>query len=132
MKIPGPLRYDYRFPLRINSAQRQAERSGYADHVAQMIREFLMTNPGERVNLPDFGGGLRRLIFAPKTTGLTSATEMLIRQGLQAYLSQHITVSKVSVTDAPLYGDGAIEILIQYQLIETQTSEFLTLQLPQP
>ena len=42
MNIPGPLRYDYRFPLRINSSQRQAERSGYADHVAQMIREFLI------------------------------------------------------------------------------------------
>jgi len=132
MNIPGPLRYDYRFPLRINSGQRQAERSGYADHVAQMIREFLLTNPGERVNLPDFGGGLRRLIFAPKTTGLNSTTEMIIRQGLDKYLGQHIVVSKVSVTDGPLYGDGAIEISIQYQLIETLTSDTLILQLPRP
>jgi phage baseplate assembly protein W len=127
MKIPGPLRHDYRFPLRINGAQRQAERVSYPDHVAQMIRQFLLTAPGERVCLPDYGGGLRRLIFAPQTSGLASTTELLIRQGLEKYLGQHITVNTVKVSQAAEIGDGAVEVLIEYQLIETQTAESLLL-----
>jgi len=128
MSTLGPVRHDYRFPLRINSSQRQAERSTYPDHVAQMIRQFLLTSPGERVNLPDFGGGARRLIFAPKTTGLISTSELLIRQGLEKYLGDQIRVVTVKVGEAPLYGDGALEILVEYQLIETQSSETLTIQ----
>ncbi len=124
----GPVRHDYRFPLRINSSQRQAERSSYPDHVAQMIKQFLLTAPGERVNLPDFGGGTRRLIFAPKTTGLISTSELLIRQGLEKYLGDQIRVVAVRVSEAPLYGDGALEIFVEYQLVETQSSETLTIQ----
>lgn len=127
MKSLGPVRYDYGFPLRISSAHRQVERVPYAQHVAHMIRQFLLTAPGERVCLPDFGGGLRQLVFAPKTSGLASATELLIRQGLEKYLGQHIRVVTVKVTDSGQYGDGAVEILIEYTLIETQTSEALTL-----
>lgn len=124
----GPPRYDYAFPLRISSAHRQAARADYAAHVAQMIRQFLMTTPGERVCLPDFGGGLRRVLFAPKTTGLTSTTELLIRQGLEKYLGGQIKVRKVEVGDSGLYGDGAVEVLIEYTLIETQTRETLNVQ----
>jgi phage baseplate assembly protein W len=146
MTIPGPLRHDYRFPLRINGAQRQAERVSYPDHVAQTIRQFLLTSPGERVCLPDFGGGLRRLIFAPQTSGppqmsgqpsttpqtsgLASTTDLLVRQGLEKYLGQHITVNSVKVSQAAEIGDGAIEVLIEYQLIETQTAESLLLRAP--
>ena len=130
MTAIGPIRYDYRFPLRLNSAQNQAERANYPNHVAQMIRQFLLTAPGERVCLPDFGAGLRRMIFAPKTAGLASTTELLIRQGLEKYLSQHITVTTVEVRTSSTYGDGAVEIFIGYRLNETQTSESLILQGP--
>lgn len=125
----GP-RYDYRFPLRINSAQNQAERAGYPEHVAQMIRQFLLTAPGERVCLPHFGAGLRRMIFAPKTAGLASASELLIRQGLDAYLGTHISVSQVEIRTASALGEGVVEIHVSYRLKETQTDEHLILQGP--
>jgi uncharacterized protein len=129
MNTLGPVRHDYQFPLRINSRRRQAEQAGYAAHVAQMIRQLLLTAPGERVCLPDFGGGLRRLIFSPITSGLTSATELLIRQSLEKYLSQHIQVVNVKVRNAGEIADGAIEVLVEYQLIETQTNESVILQI---
>lgn len=118
--IPGPLRRDYAFPLRINAAQRQAEQSSYEAHVAQMIRQFLFTSPGERINLPDFGGGLRRIVFAPMTSELTSTSELLIRRGLEKYLGQHIELIKVTVRNATESDPAAIEVSIQYRLKETQ------------
>jgi phage baseplate assembly protein W len=126
----GPIRHDYQFPLRINGTQRQAQRANYPAHVAQMIRQFLLTSPGERINLPDYGAGLRRMIFAPITSELASTSELLIHQGLEKYLGQHIKVVKVKVRTATEVSDGAVEILLEYQLIETQTNEALTLQLP--
>ena len=124
----GPVRHDYSFPLRINASQRQAQQAAYPAHVAQMIRQFLLTSPGERIDLPDFGGGLRRMIFAPITSELASTSELLIRRGLNKYLGQHIELLKVTVRNATEIDPGAIEVFIEYRLKETQENASLTLQ----
>lgn len=124
----SPLRYDYSFPLRIGSAHRQAELVSYAAHVGQMIRQVLLTSPGERVCMPEFGCGLRQLIFAPRTAGLEATTELMVRQALENYLSDHVSVRGVKVSEAPSYGDGALEITVEYTLLETQTAETVTLE----
>lgn len=129
MKQLGPIRYDYAFPFRINATSRGVERAAYGEHVAQMIRQFLLTTPGERVCLPDFGGGLRRILFSPKTSALASTTELLIRQGLDNYLGRHISVSKVTVSEAPEVDEGGFEVLVEYTLLETQTSGTVILQM---
>ena len=54
-------RNDYAYPLRIDGGSQQAAQSPYAAHVAQMIEQILLTSPGERVDLPQFGCGLRAL-----------------------------------------------------------------------
>lgn len=126
----APLRRDYSFPLRINAAQHQAQQAPYAEHVAQMIRQFLLTSPGERINLPDFGGGLRRMVFAPMTAELTSTSELLIRRGLDKYLSQHIKLLRVSVRGAGDVAPAAVEVLIEYQLIETREHASVALRMP--
>jgi phage baseplate assembly protein W len=129
MNSLGPPRRDYHFPLRINAAQRQAQQSPYPEHVAEMIRQFLLTSPGERVNLPDFGGGLRRMIFAPLTSELTSTSELLIRRGLDKYLGQHIELLKVTVRNATEIDPVAVEVLVEYRLKETQENASVILQM---
>src|SRR5262249_52349299 len=129
MTTVGRLRFDYAFPLRIGPASRQAVRAPYPEHVAQMIRQFLLTTPGERACLPDFGGGLRRILFSPKTTALQSTTELLIRQGLSKYLSQHIEIVKVTVNETDDIDPGAFQVKLEYRLLETQTSDVVILNL---
>ena len=41
-----------------------AEESEYRLHIIQMIKQVLLTNPGERINRPDFGCEIRRMLFA--------------------------------------------------------------------
>jgi phage baseplate assembly protein W len=48
-------RVDYAYPFRIDPASGQAAQTGYATHVDQMIRQVLLTAPGERADLPEFG-----------------------------------------------------------------------------
>ena len=58
-------RVDYSFPLRLDGTSQRAAQTSYGVHVEQMIAQILLTTPGERVDLPQFGCGLRQLVFAP-------------------------------------------------------------------
>ena len=116
------IRSDFAFPFAIDAASGQAARASYQDHVEQMIRQVLLTDPGERVCLPTFGAGLRRLLFAPVTAQLQASTQMAVTQALTMWLASQITVQDVSVeTSASSLGlpDGRILITVTYVLIET-------------
>ena len=58
-------------------------------HVDQMIRQLLLTDPGERVNLPQFGCGLRSLVFAPNSDALAATVQLRVIQGLQPVAGRH-------------------------------------------
>jgi phage baseplate assembly protein W len=116
-------RHDYAFPFRIDSASRQAAQTGYADHVEQMIRQVLLTDPGERIDLPDFGCGVRRLVFAPHSDALDATTQLLVIQALGRWLAGQIDVKQVVVIRAEDAPDPAqLLIRIDYVLIETRTT----------
>jgi phage baseplate assembly protein W len=117
-------RRDLAFPLRIVAGQ--AATSPYALHVAQMIRQVLLTDPGERVCLPTFGAGLRRLLFAPIASGIESTTELAVRQALDQWLAGEITVQAVRVT-VPEEGKVAIEV--SYELTETRETHSETVEI---
>ena len=68
------------------------------DHVRDMIFQVLFTNPGERVNRPDFGCGLGQLVFMPNSGALATASQFLVQGSLQRWLSDVIQVERVQVT----------------------------------
>jgi phage baseplate assembly protein W len=114
-------RTDYAFPFRIDPVSGQAAQAPYASHVDQMIRQILLTSPGERADLPQFGSGIRQLLFAPNSTPLQATAQILIRQSLDKWLSNQIQVQTVDVSPGP--GGDYSQILVQigYVLIETQS-----------
>jgi phage baseplate assembly protein W len=119
-------RRDLHYPFAIDAASGQGAQTDYASHVDQMIRQVLLTDPGERVCLPAFGAGLRRLLFAPLNASLGSTTKLIVTQALNQWLSGQITVQDVTVQTAQSPGagalpDSAILIKVTYVLIETQT-----------
>jgi len=115
-------RHDYAFPFRIDPASGQAARSGYAAHVEQMIRQVLLTDPGERVDLPEFGCGVRQLIFAPNSDALAATTQLIVLQSLNKWLGDQIQVQKVAVTRPE---PAQLFIQIEYVLIDTQAQRSL-------
>jgi phage baseplate assembly protein W len=68
------------------------------DHIRDMIYQVLFTNPGERVNRPDFGCGLRQMVFMPNSDALATATQFLVQGALQRWLDMVIQVERVEVT----------------------------------
>ena len=70
---------------------RIAEEENYAEHVEQMMFQVLFTAPGERINRPDFGCGVKRLVFAPNSEARPTVPRLTIRpkevsQGPLGYL----------------------------------------------
>lgn len=83
-------------------------------HIEQMIRQLLLTDPGERVNRPDFGVGLRRYVFGANEVESAAALRFIIRSELERWLGDRIEVEAVEVDSAPDL--GRIEVTIRYQL----------------
>ena len=119
-------RHDYAFPFRIDNGSHQAAQTTYEAHVEQMIRQVLLTSPGERADLPEFGCGLRQLIFAPHSDALDATTQIIVLQALNKWLSAQIQVKKVRVAAPEETGDEAqLLVQIEYVLRETQTNKNL-------
>jgi Bacteriophage baseplate protein W len=71
---------------------------GEDTHVRQMIEQLLFTNPGERVNRPDFGSGLQQLVFAPNSIELAATVQFTTQALLQQHLGDLIDVGAIDVT----------------------------------
>jgi phage baseplate assembly protein W len=84
------------YPYAIDARGRSAT-TAEDDHVRDLILQVLFTNPGERVNRPEFGCGLKSLVFMPNSTALAAATQALVKGALQKWLEREIQVEQVEV-----------------------------------
>jgi phage baseplate assembly protein W len=85
------------YPFHIDGRGRSAE-TDEDDHVRDLIHQVLFTDPGERVNRPDFGCGLKQLVFLPNSDALATATQFVVHGALQRWLETVIEVEQVAVT----------------------------------
>lgn len=97
--------YPYHFGSRGRTAL--ADRD---DHVREMIEQLIFTNPGERVNRPDFGSGVLQLVFAPNSPELAATVQFTLQAALQRWLGDVIEVGNLEVTSA----DSTLRISITY------------------
>jgi len=84
------------FPFRLAPEGRVAT-AGPDLNLRQRIEQILFTAQGERVMLPEFGSGVRELIFAGNGPALAAATEFTIARSLQAQLSKEALIREVTV-----------------------------------
>jgi len=106
------------FPFHFDGRGRTAEATTDA-HIRDLIEQVLFTAPGERVNRPTFGSGLRQLVFAPNSDQLASATQCLVQAALQQWLGDLIEVGDVQVDS----DDAAMRVTVQYTVRRTQQAQ---------
>jgi hypothetical protein len=88
----------------------------YDTHIRQLIEQVLFTEPGERVNRPDFGSGLKQLIFAPNSSELAAAVQLLVQGSLEQWLGDLILLEAVEVENQ----DSRLEVTVQYIVRQNQ------------
>lgn len=101
-----------------------AEEAEYSEHVEQMVKQILFTSPGERVNRPDFGCGLSRMVFAPNSDTTANLTQVMIVQALEKWISNLIEVIDVKVSA----NNEKLEVSIVYILRARQERRYLNLE----
>ena len=83
------------FPLLVDGRGRLGEADRPA-HVRQLIEQLLFTEPGERVNRPDFGCGLLRAVFGAIGTEERVALQFTTREQIERWLGELIETRNVA------------------------------------
>ena len=109
-KLPDPS--FLKFPFHVGENGPEASRR--AAHVRAQIEQVLFTSPGERVFRPDFGAGVKRLVFEPNNSALWSITENRLMSALLGALQGEIDPGtlQASVTGE----DEKLHITVAYTL----------------
>jgi len=72
------------YPLVKSARGIMAQKSG-VDQIKADLLQLLLTNPGERVMMPEFGVPLRTLLFEPNDPQLELAARVMITEALQKW-----------------------------------------------
>jgi uncharacterized protein len=111
--------FPYHFDARGRTSTTDAD-----DHIRGMIEQVLFTNPGERVNRPDFGSGLLQMVFAPNSPELAAALQFTMQAALQRYLGDLIDMQSLEVS----VQDSTLNVTIKYLVRRTQQTQTETFQ----
>lgn len=100
------------FPLRVIDAGPALD--GRAAHVRGQIEQVLFTLPGERVFRPEFGAGVRALLFEPNNAAVWQVTKKRLVASLAEALQGEVDPRSIEVD---VQGeDAALTIVVAYTL----------------
>jgi len=103
------------FPFQIDR-QGLVASVGDDEHVRQLIEQVLFTAPGERVNRPEFGCGLRAFVFEAASNEMVSATQALVQAALQRWLGDLVQIESVTVE----VDEARLTVTVQYLQLKDQ------------
>jgi uncharacterized protein len=104
------------FPFRIGNNGRAAQVTTLEEHVRDELVQLLLTNPAERLFLPEFGGGVRRLVFEniDETTG--SMFKALLTRSISRWIGNRVTLEDLTV----LIENETIAVDLRYRIAGTE------------
>lgn len=113
------------FPFRMGDAAPVLARR--SEHIRGQIEQVLFTLPGERVFRPEFGAGVKALVFEPNGTPLWQITKRRLLASLADALQGEVDPKSI---DVEVSGDDAtltIEIAYTLAAIGHRESQLFTL-----
>lgn len=109
------------FPFRIEKGKPATSDRG--SHVREQIEQVLFTHPRERVFRPDFGAGVRALVFEPNNQALAELTQKRLIASLAEALFGEVDPRTLRV-NAQVAGNGEeLLITVSYTLATIGFSE---------
>ena len=115
-----------KFPLRFKEKLGFEDVNDTKELVNFHLTNLLLTNPGEKISDPNYGVGIRQMLFENMTPGVINLWSDKINDGISDYIT-YINVSGVQIT--PFYDLNKISIKIQYNLLSDTEQQILELDL---
>ena len=112
------------FPFRIGPDGRTVQVRSLTEHVRDEIVQLILTSPGERLFLPEFGGGARRLVFEPASEATQAMAKAMLSQAFDRWLANRATIEELKV----LVEESTITVDISYRLAGTPDLRILRFQ----
>ena len=106
------------FPVAVDPAGGAIAMAEYEEDIRQAIRIILDTDPGERVMRPDFGAGLRALVFEPINTHTLALARHRVEQALILWEPR---IDSVGVRADARPEQGLISLEVRYRVRTTNT-----------
>lgn len=116
----------FTYPVAVSaSGGRIAVERDYDRYVRNLIYQVLMTRPGERINRPEFGAGVRALVFAPLSEATATLAQTTILSALNEWLDAFILVDDVRVEVAE---PSTLNVTVVYLVRATNEQRFLNVE----
>jgi Bacteriophage baseplate protein W len=115
-------KFDLDFPFAVGE-QGSIRMTDAIDHIKDEIITILLTAPGERVNQPEFGCGLKELIFAGNSEILSTMVDFRVVQALDRWLGDKIDTNGVNVQS----DEEQLLIEVNYTIKDTSVQDRLVL-----
>jgi uncharacterized protein len=115
----------FAYPMAIDRALGTiGEQDDYGAYIRNLILQTVMTAQGERINRPEFGASIRRLVFAPLGSGLENFVQTMVLQALDRWLGRYIRTEqvRVRVSGETLFVD------IDYLVLAKGEQQFLSME----
>jgi len=112
------------FPFHIANDGKTAQVATVEQHIEEELIQLILTNIGERAFLPEFGAGVRRLVFKGVDETTNAMSKALISQSISKWLGQRIILQNLTVD----FQTETIQITIQYRIAGTEDPRVLTFQ----
>jgi hypothetical protein len=106
------------FPFGIGKDGRTLSPGTPDAEVLQELEQLVLTNPGERLFLPAFGGGVTRLVFESTDENTVSLAKATLTQAIQTWLAGRVNLQNVDVSSS----GSEISIVITYQVAGTTST----------
>lgn len=124
---PSPIIRALAHPVSIDAGKAELREQNDLDrHVREMLMQLLLTDPGERVNRPEFGCGIRRLVFAPLNVSSASLAQVTVLNALERFMASVIDTERVDVD----FREETAQIKVVYRLKTTGSRHILNLEVP--
>jgi len=113
-----------KFPLFFSSDGGYESNKTIKEVVKQNFKNLVLTSPGERIMIPDFGVGIRNYLFEQNDTQTSKAILERINQQINKYMP-FIEIQDFS----PLFDENSIVISIQYFIIPISDTDIFSIRL---
>jgi phage baseplate assembly protein W len=121
--MPGLSESTYlKFPFTVGSDGPQT--SSRSAHVREQIEQVLYTSPKERVFRPEYGVGIRRLVFEPNNAVLRNITHKQLSASLSSALQGEVDPKTLEIKID--HEDNKLIIQISYMLAAINRKESQT------
>ncbi|MES9901734.1 MAG: GPW/gp25 family protein [Sedimenticola sp.] len=92
-------------------------------HIRDMLEQILFTNRGERAHRPEFGSGIREMLFTENTPELAASIQHMVQGALQQWLSGEIQVLEVGVQSEA----NKLKVLVRYRPLNEEAEQTISL-----